>query len=147
MVPSFEKRVRAFAIDTAGVTLLLILSLPFTAEVALYAAIGGVFLFYILPYILSSGQTFGKRIQKIKVVDLDGTDVPLWRILLREIVKLGLSVFTYGIYLVVAFFFMSEKTGRTIHDYIFRTKLIDLKPEVKGENVLGKTESMRKRGF
>ncbi len=147
MVPSFEKRVRAFAIDTSGVTLLLILSIPLGSEIAMYVAIAGVFIFYLFPYLLSRGQTFGKRIQKIKVVTVDGLDVPLWRLFLREVFKIGLSIVTYGVYLVVAYFVMSEKTSRTIHDYIFKTKIIDLQPEKQNGNVLGKTESMKKRGL
>lgn len=147
MVPSFEKRVRAFAIDTSGVTLLMILSIPFGMDIAQFIIIGAVILFYFLPYFFIKGQTFGKRIQKIKIVTLDDKDVAIWKILLREAFKLGLSVLTFGIYLVVAFFFMSDKTSRTIHDYIFKTKMIDLKPERYSNNVLQTTESLKRRGI
>jgi uncharacterized RDD family membrane protein YckC len=150
MVPSFEKRVRAFAIDTSGVMLFIILALPFSTQdpriaygIVILAAIG----FYLFPHVLTPGQTFGKRIQKIKIVDLEGNPVKLWVVLLRDLTRVILSVATFGIYLVVAFFFINEKTSRTIHDYIFKTKLVDLeKPQGKYE-FMNKTESIRKRGL
>ena len=124
MVPSFEKRVRAFAIDTSGVTIFLILSIPLGWDIAKYVALGAVLIFYFLPYLLSKGQSFGKRTQKIKIVTVDELDVPLWRIFLREFFKVTLSVVTYGVYMIVAFFFLSEKKGQTIHDYIFKLRLL-----------------------
>jgi uncharacterized RDD family membrane protein YckC len=150
MVPSFEKRVRAFAIDTSGVMLFIILALPFSTQdtriaygMAIAAAIG----FYLMPHFISPGQTFGKRIQKIKIVDLEGNPVKLWVVLLRDFTRVVLSAATFGAYLVIAFFVMNEKTSRTIHDYIFKTKIIDLeKPQGKYE-YMNKTESMRKRGL
>jgi hypothetical protein len=42
---------------------------------------------------------------------------------------------------------MSDKTSRTIHDYIFKTKMIDLEKPTGKDNYLGKVESMRKRGL
>lgn len=156
MVPSFEKRVRAFAIDTSAVTLFVILSMPlnnmFPMESGVplipYLVSGLAFVgLYFFPYFLSSGQTFGKRIQKIKVVDYLGGDAQLWRILLRDIFKLVLSISTFGLYLVISFFVMSDKTSRTIHDYIFKTKMIDLEKPTGKDNYLGKVESMRKRGL
>ena len=150
MVPSFEKRVRAFSIDTSAVTLFIILSI-FMGQIADFlpwVVSGGAFIgFYLFPYFISSGQTFGKRIQKIKLTNIDGSDVPIWRVLLREIFKLLLSASTFGLYLVIAFFVMNDKTSRTIHDYIFKTKVIDLEKPTGKSNILGKSESMKKRGF
>ena len=156
MIPSFEKRVRAFAIDTSGVMLLIILALPMRSTfqgllgtIISYVMVIGAFLgFYLVPYFFSNGQSFGKRIQKIKIVDLDGNDVKLWVILIREIFKVGLSMFTAGLYMVVSFFVMDEKTSRTIHDYIFKTKLIDLEKRARGRTeYFGTTESLRKKGL
>ena len=112
MIPSFEKRVRAFAIDTSGAMLMIILALPMRStfpgllgNIITYAMVIGAFVgFYLLPYLFSSGQSFGKRIQKIKIVDLEGNDVKLWKILLREIFKVGLSMFTGGLYMIISFF-------------------------------------------
>lgn len=150
MIPSFEKRVRAFAIDTSAATLVIILS-SFTGTInqALpYILSGAGFIgFYILPYFISHGQTFGKRIQKIKLVGLEDQDLNVWIYVLRDVVKLTLSITTFGIYLIVAFFVMNEKTSRTIHDYIFKTKMIDLEKPTGKERILGTSESLRKRGL
>jgi len=150
VVPSFEKRVRAFAIDTSGVIIFVILSLFTGTQIRILPyviSMTAAFVFYILPHFFSSGQTFGKRVQKIKTVDINGGDLQLWRIILRDVFKLAASFMTFGLYLVIAFFVMNEKTSRTIHDYIFKTKVIDLeKPQGKLE-FMNKTESMRKRGL
>ena len=150
MVPSFEKRVRAFAIDTSGVTLFIILSsfLGTVHPLLPYAISGSAFVgFYFLPYFVSNGQTFGKRIQKIKVVGLDGENKHVMILVLRDLFKLTLSIVTFGLYLIIAFFFMDEKTSRTIHDYLFKTKMIDLEKPTGKNTFMNKTESMRKRGF
>lgn len=152
MVPSFEKRVRAFAIDTSAVTLFIIISLflgtyykPLPYIVSSVAFIG----FYFFPYLAKKthGQTLGKKVQRIQIVKLDDSKVELWRLFLRDIFKLGLSIGTFGAYLIIAFFVMSDKTSRTIHDYIFKTKVIDLEKATGKYDVFNKTESMRKRGF
>ncbi len=150
MVPTFEKRVRAFAIDTSGVMIFVIVSLFLGTSIRIlpYAvSLTAAFVFYILPHFFSRGQTFGKRIQKIKTVALSGDDLPLWRILLRDLFRLVASFMTFGIYLVVAFFFLNEKTSRTLHDYLFKTKVIDLEKPVGKMAFMQKTESMRKRGL
>ncbi len=152
MVPSFEKRVRAFAIDTSAVTLFIILSLFLgTYYKPLPWIITGLafFGFYFFPYFAKKthGQTLGKKVQRIQIVKLDDSKVELWRIILRDLFKLSLSIATFGIYLIVAFFAMSDKTSRTIHDYIFKTKVIDLEKPTGKYDGFNKTESMRKRGF
>lgn len=150
MVPSFEKRVRAFAIDTSGVMLLIILALPFSSQ-NIYISYGivaaGFIGFYIFPHVLTPGQTFGKRIQKIKIVDLNGDPVKLWLVILRDVTRVLFSIITFGVYLVVAFFVMNEKTSRTIHDYLFKTKVVDLEKPQGKYNYMNKTESMRKKGL
>ena len=152
MVPSFEKRVRAFAMDTSPVAIIALLAFWIPVEQAWipYMIMGlGFFGFYFFPYFLKSskGQTLGKRIQKIRIVNLDDTPIELWRVLLRDIFKVGLSIATFGAYLVISFFVMNEKTGRTIHDYIFKTKVVDLEKPQRKEHILGTTESLKKRGL
>ncbi len=154
MIPSFEKRVRAFAIDTSAVMLMLMIAYPMPqtfpgllGEVLVYViGLGGFLGFYLLPYVFSNGQSFGKRIQKIKIVDVSGEPAPLWRILLREVFKLTLSVFTFGIYMVISFFILSDQS-RTTHDYIFKTKMIDLEKRTERDHYFGTTESLRKKGL
>lgn len=154
MIPSFEKRVRAFAIDTSAVMLMLMIAYPMPqtfpgllGEVLVYViGLGGFLGFYLVPYVFSNGQSFGKRIQKIKIVDVSGQTAPLWRILLREVFKISLSVFTFGIYMLISFFILSDQS-RTIHDYIFKTKMIDLEKRTERDHYFGTTESLRKKGL
>jgi len=150
VVPSFEKRVRAFAIDTSGIMLFIIIALPFSTQnvyISYGISIASFIGFYIFPHFLTPGQTFGKRIQKIKIVDLEGNPVKLWVVILRDVTRVLFSVATFGVYLIVAFFVMNEKTSRTIHDYIFKTKVIDLEKPQGKYNYMNKTESMRKKGL
>lgn len=148
MIPRFEKRVRAFSIDIAGMMLALILMM-FVKPLIRNIILGVVFiLIFIVPYFISSGQTFGKRIQKIKVVMDDGRDINVLLAILRQLFIIFASLITFGIYLIIAFFAMTEKnSSKTIHDYIFKTKMIDLNPVRYKDDVLGKTQSMRNRGL
>ncbi|MGB0174738.1 MAG: RDD family protein [Acholeplasmataceae bacterium] len=151
MVPSFEKRVRAFAIDTSGVMLVGIVATfgvtPFNETLGIILFGLGAFMFYIFPYFRGTGQTFGKRIQKIKVVMKDDRPAPIWLLLIRDMTKLFASLFTYGLYLVVATFSMNSHVSRTIHDYIFQTKVIDLQNERDMGSVLGKSSLLKDRGI
>lgn len=154
MIPSFEKRVRAFAIDTSAVMLLLMIAYPMPNTfsgflgvfLAYFIGLGGFLGFYVLPYFFSNGQSFGKRIQKIKIVDVSGNPAPLWRILLREVFKISMSIFTFGVYMIISFFVLSDQS-RTIHDYLFKTKMIDLERRTERNHYFGTTESLRKKGL
>ena len=151
MVPSFEKRVRAFAIDTSAVTLIGIVSIlgisPFNELLGQIVFILGAIGFYILPYFRGTGQTLGKRVQKIKVVMKDGEDAPIFLLVFRDVTKVMLSAFTLGAYLIIATFSMNSHVSRTIHDYIFQTKVIDLQTERDMGSVLGKSSFFKERGL
>ena len=151
MVPSFEKRVRAFAIDTSGAMIVLIIATfgiaPFNELAAQAVTIIGLVMFYFVPYLRGSGQTLGKRVQKIKVVLKDDRPAPFWLLLLRDLTKLGLSFVTAGLYMIVATFSMSSHVSRTIHDYIFQTKVIDLEPATKKDDFLGRSSLLKERGL
>lgn len=153
MVPKFEKRVRIYAIEISALAVAIIVSsLGFGGIPFLQAGIIVVVYMFvtIVPLLLSKGQSYGKRIQKIKVVKLDGTPVNPFILILREFFKTGLSLLTFGIYSIIAYFALTEKeVSRTIHDYIFKTKVIDLDTTKKKHNrdnhFLGTTDSMKKR--
>ncbi len=152
MIPSFEKIIKSFAIDTSGVMLVVLLCIPLNNPPYLRMAliITAFIGFYFFPYFLSNGQTFGKRVEKIKVVDVSGVEARIWRILLRQFFMLAVSIATAGLYFIVCFFFLSEKReNRLPHDYLFRTRIIDIDPPKRdqGSDGFNKTESMRKRGL
>lgn len=151
MTDMFIKRLRAFSIDISGVfiVILLCMGLPFDADTKrIVAGIGGACVYFI-PYLFSSGQTFGKRMQKLKVVKADGTKINMGIGLLRELFKLILCFGTIGLYSIVTYFIISEDMDkRTLHDIVFKTRIIDCSKyrEYKDE-FLNKPESARKRGL
>ncbi len=152
MIPAFEKIIKSFAIDTSGVMIVVIISIPLTNPPWLSSLLIGLafFLFYFFPYFISNGQTFGKRAEKIKVVDKSGVNARLWRVLLRQLFVFIVGIITFGIYYIVCFFFLSEKRqNRLPHDYLFQTRIIDLATpnRDRGSDGFNKTESMRKKGF
>ncbi len=151
MIPSFEKRVRGFSIDTslAFILIILVIGLPFQPIVQQILVVVILICVYLLPYIISSGQSFGKRIQKTKVVNLDGSDVSILRLFLRESFKVLIGILTFGIYLVVCVFNMDErKQNRTIHDRIFNTMVINLDTKrYYKENYFNRNNSVEKRGL
>src|SRR5690554_755106 len=156
MVPRFEKRVKAYSVEISAVVIVLLVSamgLSNISDLFTFILVPLAFLLVtIIPVILSKGQTYGKRIQKIKVVKLDGTDASTFILVLRELFKWIASIATFGIYMIIAYFAMSEKeVSRTIHDFIFKTKVIDLDKTPqnikRNESFLGKSESLKKRGL
>ncbi|MFA7417622.1 MAG: RDD family protein [Acholeplasma sp.] len=154
MVPRFEKRVRAFAADISGLIIVFILTafglanvddlLRTTLQISILTLT--FFFLIIFPHLIKAKQTFGKRIQKIKVVNLDGSEASKLKLISREIFKYFFSTATFGVYLVIAFFALSEKhVSRTIHDYIFKTKVIDLDDSLRNRqaNDTFRTKTMK----
>lgn len=151
MIPNFEKRVKAFSIDTslAMILILLLIGIGIDAKIKPYIAAAILLLVFLFPHFLSKGQSFGKRTQQTKIVNQDGTEAPLWKILLRETFKITLSCITAGIYMIICFFMIDEKqSSRVIHDMIFKTKVIDLdKKKYYKDDYLNKSESLKKKGL
>lgn len=135
MVPKFERRVRAFAADVSGVTIALLIAMygipNFDGSIFVKIAIVlfAYLLIVILPIFSESKSTFGQRLQKIRVVNFNDSEPSRIKLILRELTKYALSFITFGLYLIIAFFALTEKySSRTIHDYIFKTKMIDIDP-------------------
>ena len=105
MVPSFEKRIRAFAIDTSGAIIVTLIAsfgvAPFNQILAQVISLVGLFLFYLFPYFKNTGQTLGKRVQKIKVVMKNNLPAPIWLLIVRDFTKISLSIITSGLYMIL----------------------------------------------
>ena len=153
---SFERRIRAFSIDISMATVLFILmivligsfenvseelKLTLAASIAYFGTL-------IIPHFFSKGQSFGKRNQKMIVVNVKSNETPhLLILVLREIVKGFLMIATFGFYLMICgIIASSRKDGRVIHDFLFGTKVICLTLYVsdKEGSVLTRTESVKK---
>ncbi|HOE78249.1 MAG TPA: RDD family protein [Bacilli bacterium] len=142
---NFERRLRAFSIDISLAFLLVfcwfILAYNFeemSNQTKAFIATGIIYLVMIVPHFIKKGQTFGKRTQKMLVVWNDSSDTvpPLWLLILRELFKMTAVFLTFGIYTFVGgIITTNRRDGRTIHDFIFRTKVICLTPTVSGSYI------------
>lgn len=148
----FDKRLRALAIDSSGVAIVLILVLGFQPPATWSQAIISVAygFFHFLPYFFWNGQTFGKFTQRLRVVKKDGSRVAIWQALLREFLKMIFMIVTAGLYVLLNSFFISDNGEKgALHDLIMGTKVVALapkQPEYK-DDYLEKTQSMRRHGL
>ncbi|MDD3477609.1 MAG: RDD family protein [Candidatus Izemoplasmatales bacterium] len=153
----FERRLRAFSIDISFATILFFV---FAMIADLLGMTDPILKFYvsaatsyfgvlIVPNLISPGQTFGKRTQKIRVLSNKTDEVPpLWLLILREIVKGSLGIITWGFYLILsAVMVNARKDKRSIHDLIFGTKVVPITLYLSDKEegyVLGRTMSANK---
>lgn len=131
-----EKRVAAFSVDTSFAFVLILftmiigyLPIDVGAIVIIERFVAALMLIfaYLIPYFFIKGQTIGKKSQHLQIVKLDGSEASVLLYIGRDIFKVGLTMFTLGLYGIVCYFVaFARKDGRTIHDFIFRTKVIDL---------------------
>lgn len=126
------KRIAAYAIDTSFVIMVSMIIISITNSVPELVILGFLLVCcvfiagYIVPYTIWRGQTFGKKNQRIKLVNMNGSDCKMVKIIFRELFKIVLSVSTMGIYCIIAGLIMLfRRDERTIHDFIFRTKVIE----------------------
>ena len=150
-IPSFDKRIRAFSVDTslAMILILLIFGLGLKPNVSKIIALIILGLVYLVPHLFSNGQTFGKRTQQIQIINFDGTECNLLKVILRDLFKISASILTGGLYMIVCYFMVDEKGDkRAIHDFIFRTIVVDLDKSKKyNDDYLQKPKSLRNRGL
>lgn len=150
-VVNFEKRLKAFSIDTSLSWLLLLLMALGFSNIYPYNLTIGLALHYlvlIVPYFFSKGkgQNFGKRTQGIKVINYKTGEVPsIWILILREIVKETLILMTVAVYALIAGIISTgRRDGRTIHDFIFGTQVIYPK-KLENERYLNDLDVSRER--
>jgi uncharacterized RDD family membrane protein YckC len=75
--------------------------------------------FLLLP--LLRGQTFGKLLMGLTILNMDGSSIGLVTILRRHIVGYFLTVLTLGIGFLIA---ALNSTGRSLHDYVAGTVVV-----------------------
>lgn len=89
---------------------------------------GGLFIFYnLLCEILMNGQSIGKRMLKIKVVKLDGTQPTLSSYLLRWVLRIIDTTITFGGLAVVLIAF--TENGQRVGDIAAGTTVISLRKQ------------------
>lgn len=150
-IPSFDKRIRAFSIDTSLATILVLLLFGLGLKADIQKILAGIIivLVYLCPHLFSRGQTFGKRTQQIQIINLDGTSCSLLKVILRDLFKISLSIFTGGIYMIICYFMVDEQGDkRAIHDFIFKTIVVDLDRSKRySDDYLQKPKSLRNKGL
>jgi uncharacterized RDD family membrane protein YckC len=115
-----NKRVFAFLIDLLLVSIIV---LPFSGVVWFI-----VFLAYFLTRdALFNGQSLGKLLTGLRVVDLEGNKCTLQRSSLRNIIFI-VPVISY---IVEYFVMVSTKDERRLGDIIAKTKVEDNRPNIK----------------
>lgn len=115
----------------------------------------GIFYFFIVPFFIWPGQTLGKRILKIKIINNNGQDISFFSLFLRQIIGLtvlegviisltgtirqlfdllfhtsiftssNLMIFAYALSFISCLFVLIK--GRALHDFIASTRIEYLK--------------------
>ena len=83
------------------------------------AAVIGIFNFFLLPIV--RGQSIGKLIAGLKIVGKDGQAAGPVQIVLRNLFGYLLTLASLGIGFLVS---VLNRSGRTLHDYLFGTVVI-----------------------
>jgi len=85
-----------------------------------------VIIYFIIIPIVWEKQTFGRMIEKIKVVKLNGTKLSFGTLFLREIVgKYILAFFSFGIVAIISVVLCFVANGhRSIHDRMSNTLMV-----------------------
>lgn len=75
--------------------------------------------FVIFP--MFSGQSIGKMLTGLRIVNSDGTDATISRLLLRHLVGYPLTILTFGLGLLLSIF---NERGMALHDYLAGTVVV-----------------------
>lgn len=79
-----------------------------------------VLIYYVWFQTKNNGQTLGKKITGIRVAEIDGDQVTIGKMFLREVIGKFLSALIFFIgYLIAA-----GKSKRALHDYLAKTIVI-----------------------
>lgn len=131
---SFNDRINAFFFDLGIVALALLINIFMQYETIYKVGITILVwvLINILPLLFFKGQTLGKKFADIKVVSLDEKDLGFFILALRSLFIFVLGFISVGIYFVIGLY-ISEKHvhKRSIHDYLFKTKVVRTKAFVQ----------------
>jgi len=145
-VAGLGERIAARLIDLAGFLILYIVALILmiiasisrseTGAMILIVMFFVIFLFYdLICEIFMDGQTFGKKIMKIKVISLDGGQPTFGQYLMRWIFRIIDFGFIFGWGLVALICVAVSKNHQRIGDMLAKTTLIKTVPRTKIDNV------------
>ncbi len=135
-------RILARLLDGFFILLWVITCIFITNEIRYYDSYYVVWVIMLLPILFydllfeyfNNGQSMGKRILKIQVVNIDGTTPSVGSYLIRWLFRLVDFTLTTSVLavLMVAFTEKSQRLG----DYLAGTTVISLKDEKENENII-----------
>ena len=131
----FNERIHAFSIDYGVVffSMLIVVFLYIDPIFKLLIVLVVWYMMNIFPSFIKKGITLGKYNSKTIVVDEFNNEVTIKVIHLRELFILVAGLSTIGLYFIVAFFLLMKRNDkRSIHDRIFRTKVIYKDSHISG---------------
>lgn len=138
---TFNYRVSAFSIDYGSVLLVMLIAIfmQIHPEYGQYIKMLITVVFWYLLNISISfktpGLTIGKKINKIRVVNEDYSEVSIGRMHVRETFIFLVTILSGGLYIFISYLLMESRVDkRAIHDLLFKTRVIRTTPFV------GKTE-------
>lgn len=101
---------------------------PSYGQQLLWSLVGFIVFLAVQGYPLNaSGQTWGKKMLKMKIVDLDGNKPPFSKLIALRYLPTqlaGLVPFAGGIYALVDVLFIFGEERRCIHDLIAGTRVV-----------------------
>ncbi|MEZ2457693.1 RDD family protein [Salinicoccus roseus] len=111
-------------------TLIFVLQLDTGSQVVQTAESVMAMLYFVLVPVFLYGYTIAKRVLDIRIVKMDGSNVGLWTMVLREVLGGFLYTITFGIALIVSAFMVGmRRDKRSIHDLIAGTYVTHDRPE------------------
>jgi len=112
-----------------GLPLSLLLSIILGGEENEYLIEVITFLYFLLLPLFWNGYTIGKKILGIRIVKMNGENVGIGNMLLRELVGRLIYIITFGIGIIVSAIMVAVREDkRSIHDLIAGTYVTSNEP-------------------
>jgi uncharacterized RDD family membrane protein YckC len=145
-IAGLGERIAARCIDLAGFAMLAIITLVVmgAAQMAMSGVAAMVILFIFLAVfvfydlvceITMDGQTFGKKVLKIKVISIDGTQPTFGQYIFRWLFRMIDFGFPFGWGVVALVSVAVTKNHQRLGDLLAKTTLIKTKPRTELANV------------
>lgn len=145
-IAGLGERIAARCIDLAGFIILAVITLVImgAAQMAMSGSAAMVILFIFLAIfifydlvceITMDGQTFGKKVLKIKVISIDGTQPTFGQYIFRWLFRMIDFGFPFGWGVVALVSVAITKNHQRLGDLLAKTTLIKTKPRTELANV------------
>jgi len=145
-ISGLGERIAARCIDLAGFLILFIIawilmiiaSIGFsgTAAIIVFIIYALVFVFYdLICEMMMGGQTFGKKIMKIKVISIDGAQATFGQYLIRWLFRILDFGFPFGWGIVALVSVAITKNHQRVGDLLAKTTLIKTTPRTQLNHV------------